>query len=103
MSLYRILVPANYNDGSAVGPAMLREAVDEAVRLAGGVTVGAEASGYWFSGGRLFADRMLPFELSCPRPQALAFAAWVAEAFEQESVFVADIASDVFFVPRRGR
>ena len=86
--VYKILVPANNNQGSEFSIDHHHQ-WDEFVRkLVGGVTIMKSAKGQWTNphDGQLYIDKMIPCEINCTKEQIKKIGKFTKEHYGQEAV-----------------
>jgi len=85
--VYKILVPANNNQGSEFSIEHHHQ-WDEFVRqLVGGVTIMKSVKGQWINPhGQLYTDKIIPCEISCTKEQIKKIAKFTKQHYRQEAV-----------------
>lgn len=85
--VWRILVPANDNQGNEF-PIEHHHIWDEFVRdLVGGVTIMKSAKGQWISPvGKLYIDITIPCDINCTKYQIQQIALFTIKHYNQEAI-----------------
>jgi hypothetical protein len=91
-SLFEILVPCNWNDGTPVRTRHHREWDKRVRKIANGLTILTPGKGQWVHESDLYVDRMIPVRVFCTQSDMDKIANITIQHYEQEAVMFYPIA-----------
>lgn len=91
-SLWEILVPANFNDGTKISLESHKEWDAKAREISGGLSVLRSIKGQWIDpDGILFTEKMIRVRIKCTRTQIDKISDLVAAHYSQKSVMYHEV------------
>lgn len=101
-SLWEILVPCQYNDGTPVSTKHHKEWDRKVREFAGGLTVLKPATGQWVNDGTVYYDRTIPVRVLCSDKDMKKIITMTMLHYEQLAViaYVISERAAVFETPR---
>ena len=92
-SLYEILVPCNWNDGTPIRTRHHREWDKRVRKISGGLTILKPGKGQWVHDGKFYADRVIPVRVYCMCEEMQDIVQITIQHYEQEAVMYYPIAN----------
>jgi len=99
-SIWEILIPSHFNDGSEVNLDHHNKWDEWVLDIANGLTVLKPAKGRWIDlGGKRYTEPMIPVRIACTEDEIIRVAKFTKDHYEQIKVMFYRIADKVYIYP----